>query len=185
MVFLLIVLSHAGHWMVLMFISSLLVMYRFMVSVIFIKKKSLLLLCFGGIFQVWFFLVGWLILHFLIEFLIMPFIAGLFYSVTPNRYFVYMSIVYFVYYESVQKIILYFGFFKNIVSLELCLGCLLVFGILSFYFVFFIFVSFEFLSYVLIVSMNLLYVHGPLCTEVLFEEILCKDLQQRIQLQQL
>jgi hypothetical protein len=120
---------------------------------------------------------GWLILHFLIEFLIMPFIAGLFYSVTPNRYFVYMSIVYFVYYESVQKIILYFGFFKNIVSLELCLGCLLVFGILSFYFVFFIFVSFEFLSYVLVVSMNSLYVHGPFCTEVLFEEILCKDLQ--------
>jgi len=50
-------------------------------------------------------LFGWLILHFLIEFLIMPFISDFLNSVTPNRYFVYMSIVYFVYYESVQKII--------------------------------------------------------------------------------
>jgi hypothetical protein len=100
-----------------------------------------------------------------------------FYSVTPNRYFVYMSIVYFVYYESIQKMIFYFGFLKKIASFELCLGSLLVFGILSFYFVFFIFVKFEFLSYVLVVYMNLLYVDGPLCTKVLFEEIFCKGLQ--------
>ncbi len=131
MILLLLILSCVDHWMGLMFISLLLVMCTFEVHFIL----PLLLSHFVGFKKIWPFLVGgWFAFpSWLVDFSFLNWLAGLFYSTTFGRYFVYMSIVYFVYYGLVQIFIFLFWIFVLFVSLErLCLGSLLVFWVWSF-----------------------------------------------------
>lgn len=163
MILLLLILSCVDHWMGLMFISLLFVMCTSEVHFIL----PLLLSYFVGFFKIWPFLVslvGWLIFLFLIGWLVLPFMVGLFYSTTFNRYFVYMSIVYFVYYRLVQNFIFYFLFLFFWWVLRLCLGSLLVFWVWSFCFMSFLFLwvfSFCLMSWLLIWFYSLFMVHLP------------------------
>ncbi len=130
----------------LMFISLLLVMCTSEVHFIL----PLLLSYFVGFLKIWPFLVslvGWLIFPFLIGWLVLPFMVGLFYSTTFNRYFVYMSIVYFVYYRLVQNFIFYFCSFGEswgwVLSLEFVSWVFVGFlGLEFLFYVFFVFMSF-------------------------------------------
>jgi hypothetical protein len=115
MVLLLLIFSCVGHWVWLIFMSLLLAMCTFVVNVTFICFSIVaIVFCkifFNLTFHGWLvnyafpsclvdfpFLISWLIFHFLVKFVIMLFMNGQFYFATLGRYFVYMSIVYFVYY---------------------------------------------------------------------------------------
>jgi hypothetical protein len=78
-------LSCAHLWYILFFHRCYGILWDFLIFGLFWLVADLL------------FLVGWLIFPFLIGWLDFPFMVGLFYSTTFGRYFVYMSIVYFVY----------------------------------------------------------------------------------------
>ncbi len=132
-------------------------------------------------------LVGWLIFPFLIGLLVFPFMVGLFYSTTFSRYFVYMSIVYYVYYGLVQIFIFCFEFLCFLwiwgCVLNLCCFCeswlcvLCLCWFLGLEFLFYVFsVFYEFWVFVLCLGClyEFILCSWSTCPKAIYEKIFCK-----------